>query len=118
MNKKSLIPEVEIADKSIKLDKVIKVYLTTEDMTLDDLNKAKFSYKDLKDALIKKEEFIVTTQLECVSVLTMLQGYEILIVSDGNTIALSECYKNKLMRSTQNWRKMLLSGVFPIKVDF
>lgn len=110
--------EVEIWNEKVKLDKMIKVYLTHEDMTLDELNMAKITYKDLQVALHSNEEFIITTQLEAVKADNMLKGYEIMIISQGKSILLSESFEQRAMRDTQNWYKMLLSGVFPIEVEF
>lgn len=107
-----------------KLDKMIVVFLSVDDISPDLLNEVEFSLKGFMTAWKERRAKIYTTQIHAISERYLQAGYDIKIISEGKVILISDLLEgknsevNRDIRITQNWEKMLLSGCFNINTEW
>ena len=104
-----------------KLDKMIVVFLSVDDISPDLLYEVEFSLKGFQTAWKNRKPKIYTTQLEAVDPKYLQAGYDIKIISEGKVVLFSSLLEGNFYRDikiTHNWRKMLLSGVFDISCNW
>ena len=100
-----------------KRDKLITLFLSPKDLSADDIMNCSFTIESfLKDIKLNKE-YIYTTQTSALSPFYYNLGYDIKVVKDNKSILMSDLLKNKEVRITQNWEKMLYADALSIQIN-
>ena len=109
--------------ENLKLDKLIVVFLSVDDISRDLLEQVAFSVKGFQTKFKNREPIIYTTQTRAISSRYMEAGYDIKVISEGKEILFSRLLGydengaksfGREIRPAQNWEKMLYSGCFDI----
>ena len=97
------------------MNKLITVYLSREDITAEVLEELSLTAESLNKDIENNKQYIYTTQTHAISnYLYFCKGYDIKIVSHNRYVLISDLLKNKEIRDTQNWEKMLYAGCFDL----
>lgn len=101
--------------------KRITVFLTNDDLygfieAQDEMPKISYTWETFNVAIACEDEKIYTTLLDAVSPKYYELGYDIIVISEGKYMRFSDLvrggFHGRDIRTTQNWQKMLKSGVF------
>lgn len=102
------------------MSRIIKIYLTDE-IPEDDLKICCFTIQSLKEALLKKQKYIVTTQTHAISSsLYDENDGDIIVINGKEQLSFRKVLAGEYdkyireIRIAHNWEKMLYSGIFYI----
>ena len=114
---------VTLTRDNLVLDKLIKIYLTDEDIPVNE--KVVYTLKDYILAFNRRDTIINTTILEPLQDNAMFEGYDIEVISEGKHIKFSDmlngntnnCFGRDL-KLCHDFHKLLVAGGFDIKVEW